>query len=218
MNKILITLISFLIADWVFAGMTYSGCNRSDKRTLQSIHTDLVEELKDLNQRVDGVPQYHLGYIKGQYVYPQDRVPAKKFPDPNTVYRTFHNKVKNVVSKMNSTAKKGYKYTCHKASQKRCKNGSVYAYVLFILDWSYGGINICPTFFEKSKDEMLDTLLHELSHYAASTEHYMGTIMTPEGMIESANDAYLYGRMRASSLEKFFKFNSWGHMWHKKEE
>lgn len=217
MKSLWVLIFLWAITNVAFAKVKYKNCNRSDQRTLESLHADLIEELKDLNRRTDGVPQYNLSYIKREYIYPQDRVPAKKFSRPSQTYMTFHSKVKDVVSKMNQSAQKGYKYTCHTQRQKRCKGGEVYAYVLFIFNYSYGGINICPNFFEKSKEEMLDTLLHELSHLAASTDHYMGTIMTPEGMIESANDAYLYGGMRASKLERFFKFNSWGHMWHKRK-
>lgn len=211
-KKIFIGLVVFFLSTQVFAKATFKNCNYSDQRTIQSLHTDMLEELKDLNQRSQGVPLYNLSYIKREYIYPESRIPTKKFPDPNSTYRKFHSKVTQVLSLMNKTARKGYKYTCHNQRQKRCRNG-VYAYVLFLFNMPYGGVNLCPLFFELSRDDMADTLMHELSHLAAKTDHYMGTIFTPEGMIQSANDAYLYGRMKADRLERFFKFNSWGHMW-----
>tara|TARA_R110002073_G_scaffold288250_1_gene452987 strand:- start:202 stop:561 length:360 start_codon:yes stop_codon:yes gene_type:complete len=115
---------------------------------------------------------------------------------------------------MTSKTRSGYTYQCSSAAVRHCQGGGgVQAYVLFLFGSPYNKIHFCPLFFNGTMNEMEETILHELSHLAAKTDHYFGSIMNDKGMIESTNDAYLYGRMMHWSIEGLMKMSSWGFIW-----
>lgn len=211
--KSFIALASLLLSTHVFA-VSYSGCNASYKRTVQSLQPDLIQRLEELNDRREGIPLFSLPYVRTNFVEALNRKPSPKYKHHNRTYVQFHNKVKDVVSKMQTKMKKGFTYVC-KGNKGRCKGGEVYAYVLYLGNRAFNRIYLCESFFKEVREDQMRTLMHELSHLAGDTQHYFGSIFTDAGMVEEANNAYFYEKLMYNDHENIFRRHVWGFLWAK---
>lgn len=209
--KLLITLLAILLSQNTFAVAT-SGCHTSYKKTIESLQPELVQRLSELNDRRDGIPLFTLPYVRRNFVEANNRNPSPRYNDHNRTYVSFHNKVKNVVSKMQTKVQKGFTYVC-KGSKGRCKGGEVYAYVMFLGNYAINKIYLCESFFKEDHEEQLRTTMHELSHLAGNTKHYFGTIFNDAGMVEEANNAYFYEKLMFNDHEQIFRRQVWGFLW-----
>ncbi|MBT7610743.1 MAG: hypothetical protein HN576_13365 [Bacteriovoracaceae bacterium] len=213
MKSLIIIGLALSFSSLTQASVTIKNCNSSQVETIRTIHTTVSRKVREITSPRTGVSLYNLSYIKSEYIGPRDLVASAKFKNADRTYTTFHNKVKLVLNQVKSKINGTYKYVCDSARTRNCRGGEVTAYVLFLGNNPYNRINLCPLFFQSSTYDQEDTLLHELTHLAGKTDHYMGTSMTDAGMIKSANNAYLYGGMMHRDFEKVMRGNSWGLMW-----
>lgn len=194
--------------------LSFRGCTNSQKKTITAAHVNVKKRLGELLDVRTGIPFYNLRNIINEKVKPEKRIPSKRYTNHNQTYATFHSKLTSNLRKMQTKVNSGYTYQCSSASVRHCQGGGgVQAYVLFLFGRPYNKIHFCPLFFKSDMRDMEQTILHELSHLAANTEHYFGSIFNDQGLIKSTNDAYLYGRMMHWGVEGMMKVNSWGHIW-----
>lgn len=199
-----------------FARISFSGCSPSEVKDIQAAHDSVNHRLNEVLDPRTGVPTFTLNYILENKVKADSLIPSQKFKNHNTTYRTFHSKVSSALTLMKNKMNNGFIYKCMPERERRCAPATgVQAYVLFIFNRPYNRIHFCPIFFDGDSREKENTIMHELSHLAALTDHYMGTIFSDEGMIASTNDAYLYGQIMHTPLEQFWKRSSWGFIWNK---
>jgi hypothetical protein len=195
----------------------YSSCNSSYKRTLTGLHQQMAFRIFELNHEREGIKKYNLKYVLQNYVRAENRIPNERFEytNHNQAYRNFHGQMVKNLSLMKQKIQKGYKYKCLSNRNKQCEDGMVYAYVLRIGRIALNKIYLCPTFFKEDTRTQAKTLLHELSHLAADTDHYYGTVFTDAGLLKEAQDAGFYERMMFQDLGKYLKDNSWRYLWRK---
>lgn len=209
--KYLIALSVLLLSQNAFS-ISIKGCHPSYKKTVESLQPDLLKRLKELNDRREGIPLYTLPYVRRNFVEANNRQPSPRYNQHNRTYSSFHNKVKNVVTKMQTKMEKGFTYVC-KGNRSRCKGGEVYAYVLFLGKIPLNKIYLCESFFKEDRNEQLRTTMHELSHLAGDTGHYFGTIFNDAGMVEEANNAYFYEKLMFNDHERILRRQVWGFLW-----
>lgn len=226
MKTLLAILISLLATDlWAFeldeekvlGKIGFSGCHSSYQKTINVHHRDLAKRIYEINGPRDGIRQYSLAWVQENFIEPEDRKPSTrfKFSNHNQLYRNLHGKLVTAFGQMKSKIDGGYKYYCRTNRDKRCGDGQVYAYVLNLLNYTYNRIYLCPAFWKTNREEQLETMLHELSHLAADTDHYLGTIFTNVGMMNQSIDAYFYQKFMFNEVEWVLKRNSWGFLWMK---
>lgn len=116
-------------------------------------------------------PQYNLQGVKRDYVDAENRQWINGNPK-HTQYQTYWADVNAVWSKMQASSRAGINFQCTTERDRHCQGGGVIAYVLFLFGRPRPKIYLCPPFFKQSVDEQARTVLHELSHYAASTEDH----------------------------------------------
>ena len=168
--------------------------------------------LKILSKK-SGIPYYDINYVLNEYVKPKGRVPSPKFKNPIETYSRYHASLVRNFQKMQSKIKSVIKYKCESSFwSKRCRGGEVVAYVLFYGNKPEQAIRVCPTFFKESRGSQNSTILHELSHLAAFTDHYDGTIFSDRGLLASSNDAYLFEQFMSGDILRKLLVNSFAHM------
>jgi len=173
----------------------FSGCHTSYKTSLKVLHRDLSQRVFELNNTHQGIKKYDLRWVLQNFVRPDGRRASTRFQYQNhaATYVKFHDALTLGLSRMNSKVKSGYSYYCRTERDKRCSGGGgTIAYVLNLGPYTFNRIYLCPEFWKGDRNDQLRTLLHELSHLAADTDHYFGSIFSDAGMIEQTNDAYFY--------------------------
>jgi hypothetical protein len=208
-----ILLIAVLFIYDAMAKSSIRGCNSSQVRSIRNVHLQVAKRLKDLTDPKTGIAQWDYLTLQREVLTPMKRIPNPKYRNPVSTYRQFHRKASQVLYSMDRKLKTGFTYQCSSTRSRHCRNGT-YAYVLF--NWRnqpYNSIYFCPMYFRTTTLDQVDTLQHELSHLAASTDHYLGSNRTDAGIIKGANDAYFYGRLEAAHLEKQLKLAAWGFLW-----
>jgi hypothetical protein len=202
------------------ANIGFSKCHTSYQRSLINIHRDITKRLIELTDRREGIRKYSLGWVRRNFIQPEGRVASTRFKFKNhaRTYVTLQSKLATSLELMKSKMQTGFKYYCRTNRDKRCNNGEVQAYVLNLGPYTYNRIYLCPSFLKSDREDQQQTIMHELSHLAADTEHFTQTIFTDEGMIEQANDAYFYEKLVLSELDWVLKRNSWGFLWLKPRE
>ncbi|MCO4795007.1 MAG: hypothetical protein KC493_14925 [Bacteriovoracaceae bacterium] len=196
----------------------FSGCHSSYKRSLKVLHRDLAKKVSELNDSKEGIRKYNLPWVIRNFIRPEGRSASTRFQYNNhaATYVKFHDLLTNGLAKMKTKVGSGYSYYCRTERDKRCSGGGgTIAYVLNLGPYTFNRIYLCPEFWKGDRNDQLRTLFHELSHLAADTDHYFGTIFNDLGMIEQTNDAYFYERMVFNDLEWLLKRNSWGFLWMK---
>lgn len=194
-------------------GQQYSGCNSLQRKAIQSAHQNVQQRVAELNQ-IDGLRQYSFEEVEQKYLIPEARIPSPRFKNHQATYKAWHLGVSQVFKKVQAKIRSSYRYDCMSARSSRCsESDGVYAYVLFLFGKPHNRIHLCPLYFKQRIRNQETTLLHELTHLAANTDHFMGSIFSDQGMRTSVTDAYLYGKIMHQDLEKFVKMNSWGVMW-----
>lgn len=199
----------------------FSGCHKSYKTSLKVLHRDLAERVFELSHIKEGIRKYSLNWVLRNYIRPEGRQSSTRFKYKThaATYVKFHDLLITGMENMRSKIRGGFSYFCRTERDKRCAgDGGTIAYVLNLGPYTFNRIYLCPEFWRGDRVDQLRTLLHELSHLAADTEHYFGSIFTDEGMIEQTNDAYFYENMMHNELEWVLKRNSWGFLWMKPRE
>ncbi len=199
----------------------FSGCHASFKTSLKVLHRDLAERVYDLTNPKEGIKKYSLNWVLNNYIRPDGRRSSTRFQYKHhaATYVKFHDLLSTGLHNMATKIRGGYSYYCRTERDKRCAGGGgTIAYVLNLGPYTFNRIYLCPEFWKGDRNEQLSTLFHELSHLAADTNHYFGTIFTDEGMIEQTNDAYFYERMMNNELSWVLERNSWAFLWMKPRE
>jgi hypothetical protein len=215
--KKFVILLCLILSQAIYAAPRFASCNSSETRTLKNIDQNVNHRFDQILDTKTGVPYWNLENVKNEYVIAQDREPNPRFKNSDGTYKRFHSTFLRNLRLMNSKIKNGITYKCDSSFwAKNCRSGEVYAYVLFYGDRPEQKIHLCPIFFDENTISQQDTVLHELSHLAANTDHYMGTVFNDAGMIKSTTDAYLYEQFMDGDIFKALKRNSFGLLYRKR--
>ncbi|TNF00711.1 MAG: hypothetical protein EP326_06110 [Deltaproteobacteria bacterium] len=199
----------------------FSGCHASYKQSLKVLHRDLAEKVFELNHVQEGIRKYSLNWVLNNYIRPDGRRSSTRFQYKThaATYVKFHDLLVTGLGKMGTKVRGGYSYYCRTERDQRCAGGGgTIAYVLNLGPYTFNRIYLCPEFWKGDRNEQLSTLFHELSHLAADTDHYFGSIFNDEGMIQQTNDAYFYEKMMHNELSWVLERNSWAFLWMKPRE
>jgi hypothetical protein len=127
--------------------------------------------------------------VRRDYVLAENRQWVDGAPRHQS-YQSYWESMKNTLRLMREASQRGVNYECRSASDSQCTD--VFAYVRFLFGRPRPMIYLCPTFFTMDAPSKSETVLHELSHYAASTEDYASDWWAKEksDLARGAKDAY----------------------------
>jgi hypothetical protein len=197
------------------------GCSASQRTVLEAVETQVRSRVELVAREL---PTYTLAKVKAEFIDPENRV----FDPQAAVNRDYENYISRlgaVFRSMNAEVQKGVNFSCRSdASDPQCKGGEVVAYVL--MDWSghsYPRMYACDGFFKNASSDLSDvveTMIHELSHYAADTEDYALDWWTAThiDLARAANDAYHVQQFANSAPDSVLRRQIWTWLWPRKTE
>ncbi len=194
------------------------GCTPQQESTVRK--TDLQMQAR-IDEVVAGLPKLNLQSAYEKFVLPKNRQwSAGSIQNRN--YQRYHAKLLQVFQAMQRSSHSGINFECKSNSEFHCQNGEVIAYVLFVGNSPLQNLYLCSGFFrdqsdgqEKDGQEKQETLLHELSHYAASTDDLAGSwqdAVNPD-IVHAADDAYHIQSFSSEDLEKNILRQIWFWNW-----
>lgn len=150
--------------------------------------------------------------VKRDFVDPENRIWIPNGPK-NVSYQTYWQDMGLVLRQMKEKADRGLNFQCQTARDKHCDG--VIAYVMVIFGRPRQMIYLCPSFFEDGSYET--TILHELSHYASSTEDYALDWWNLEksDLKKGARDAYHIEGFMRQEVPTYLRKTIWLWWWPK---
>ncbi len=164
--KKIICLFLLLATSTSFAGI--SNCTDGQAGEIAAAEKAVLLKLIKIEREWDN---FRLDNVKKNFVIPQNRVWVNS--NPRYVdYHHYWSELGATFSSMRQKVESGsVNYKCHSSWQLRCDKGKTMAYVLFLGNYSFKTVHICPAFFDPSNRQTRNgILLHELSHSIAGTE------------------------------------------------
>jgi hypothetical protein len=143
----------------------YKNCSAS--KTNDLLKAEQKAQIK-LHKLIQKWPTASLSRVRKDYVIPQNRVWKKRNPK-HAEYISYYQKMGETFLEMRDKYSE-VRFECKTERENRCKGNEVFAYVLFFFGHAKPVIHFCPAYFDKNEDQKAAILLHELSHYASSTE------------------------------------------------
>lgn len=164
------------------------NCSAGESEVIRS--TDLL--MQDRLDLVAGaLPKFTLQYVHENFVVPKNRQWTEGSQN-NRNYEAYQQRLMQVFSAMTNASHTGINFECKPNYEPNCQNGEVIAYVLFIGNTPLKTMFLCEGFF-KDPGGSLETLIHELSHYAASTDDLASNWLNPPNdvnILMAPKDAY----------------------------
>ncbi|MGE4107384.1 MAG: M35 family metallo-endopeptidase [Bacteriovoracia bacterium] len=191
-------------------------CSTTQAGQLRVAAKTVLEKSRTLVPPAADISKYSMEYVQKNYIEAKGRVPRWFAGDPSRTERAYTDYLagmQRVLSAMNRDAEAGYELRCVTNSDRQCSDGDTMAYVYYIAGHRLPRIYVCPLFFNNSPTSQASTIFHELSHYAADTDH--GDFSKPaslEQLRTSYMDAYHIEPLMYRSLEKHMEF-MWAQMW-----
>ncbi len=143
------------------------NCTTQQEDTLKAAEAGLAERLSQLKGEL---PRYDLEYVRLNFIAPNGREWLIGSPR-NHAYERYLRTITEVFASMESDTRSGLNMECKDSLRERhCQGGQVYAYVLFLFGRPQKTLYFCSSFFGLPQDQQRATLIHELSHYSASTD------------------------------------------------
>lgn len=198
------------------ASIGFRHCDWKQKTQIQQAHQAVKERSFELVDEENGIYKYNLVWVADNYIKKYGYQPSTRwnFVNHARTYQKLHGKIAVNLKKMKHKLVQGFIYSCQTARDQNCQsNGGVVAYTKHFGSRVENKIYLCPGFFRESHNGKETTLFHELSHLAAETDHYFGSIFDDQGMLKQAEDAYFFERMYNSKLENYLYRHSWGFLW-----
>lgn len=198
------------------SSINFRNCDWKQKAQVLHAHEAVKERSSELLNQRNGIDKYNLVWVANNYIKKNGFKPSTRwnFVDHARTYQRFHAKISHNLKKMKQKLDQGFVYSCQTARDRNCQsNGGVVAYTKRFGRRVENKIYLCPGFFKESHNGKETTLFHELSHLAADTDHYFGSVFDDQGMLKQADDAYFFERMYNNELENYLYRHSWGFLW-----
>jgi hypothetical protein len=191
------------------------GCDGAQTDALKQIEADVAARLAFL---VTDIPRYDLAYVRDNFVKPTNR-PWNEGSPSHAKYERYLRSIAQVFEKMRGVSQSGLTLECkNSVLERNCRGGEVFAYVLFTFGQPIKRLHLCTDYFKLSPNQQRATFLHELSHYAASTDDlaldWMNGAQTD--ISRASQDAYHVEQFMSGDVPSTLKRQIWFWNWPKK--
>lgn len=191
-----------------------SGCNTLQSAAVYQAEKNVLLRLSELQREW---PLVDLAGVKRDYVEANQRVWVPRNPR-HADYARYHQTMSSVFTAINSAlSSQKIDYQCEAASQKRCQDGQVIAYVLMLFGHSFKTVHFCPSYFQGDANDQGRTMIHEVSHAVAKTEDLALDWWNSErtDMSKAPLDAYHIEAFYNEPSTQVLKRTFWNWIWPK---
>ena len=191
------------------------GCSGTQEHVLRNAEADLLSRIQTVRSEL---PKFDLRYVYENFIVPGEREWSENSL-ANQRYSRYLFDMNRVFTLMENDTRSGLNFECKDSMRERhCRNGEVYAYVLFLFGSPRKTIYFCGEFFRMGFDQQKETLLHELSHYSAATEDLVGNWSGGKqtDITQAPKDAYHIGYFMNGDTELTLKRQIWLWNWKRK--
>ena len=188
------------------------GCTAEQEDALRNAEADLLARLQHIRSELS---RYSLRTVYEQFIVPNRRL-WREGSEANANYVRYLEKMDRALGRMEADTRSGLDMACRDDRfERHCQNGEVYAYVLFLFGYPRKTLYFCSSFFKQSPHQQKSTLLHELSHYSASTDDLAGSWSGGgrTDILQAPTDAYHFEQFMSEDVEATLKRSIWYWNW-----
>lgn len=190
------------------------NCTAQQEDALKASESGLEARLRTVQ---DEISDHTLERVRTLFIEPTHRV-WEAGSARNRAYENYLQQMDRVLGAMLGDTRSGLNMECKDSQRERhCQNGQVYAYVLFWFGSPQKTLYFCSSFFDLQPDQQQATLMHELSHYSASTDDLALSwldLKNPD-LAAAARDAYHLEQFASGDVAGTLKRQIWLWNWPK---
>lgn len=180
----------------------YKDCTKKQEAVLRAADAAVAARMPGVKKDID---RFDSPYVEANYVIPRGRkiIGVRQ----QAVYVNYRRNMQVVFKQMISQSSSGIKVEC----ECECDKGTV-AYVNFYLGFAGSHMHFCPKYFTSSTRRQNEIFMHELSHYAASTDDRAFSWL-PSKVGLAPDDAYYIETFMYGNTERIKEHYIWSKIW-----
>jgi len=192
------------------------GCSTQQANAIRSAELAVASRLQFV---MTEFPKFNLEYVHQNFLIPTNR-PFTSGSKENQNYEIYLQKMLSVFSRMQNATQSGVNFECKDSNDEpQCQNGEVMAYVLFYGAHADPNMYLCSGYFAANHGDAdrVETMFHELSHYAADTDDLALSWLSPKNfqILRAPDDAYHIQNFSAGLIQDNLRRQIWFWNWPK---